>query len=431
MSISVSITPASSALGSSIESAEITDGTIVGADLNDSVVNDLTTVSVASGDYLALADVSDSNKKKKGLVSDITALAVADSSIVKTSGDQTVAGVKTFSSAPVMSGASISSGTIPEASVSGLVSDLAAKADDSGVVHNTGTESVSGAKTFTDNPTISGTAPSLLFVDSTPDVKNFRINVNDDIVDLRDNDAASGSLLALDIANNRVGIGKNNPATALDVSGTVTATAFAGPLTGNVTGNASTVTTNANLTGPITSVGNATSIAAQTGTGTTFVVNTSPTLVTPVLGVATATSVNKWTLTAPSTAATLTAGADSLTYTMPIVTCKIPSEHMQQNSKSAAYTTVLADAGGHILHPTADNNARTFTIDSNANVAYPIGTAITFVNQINTVTIAITSDTMTLAGAGTTGSRTLAASGIATALKIASTSWIISGTGLT
>jgi hypothetical protein len=58
---------------------------------------------------------------------------------------------------------------------------------------------------------------------------------------------------------------------------------------------------------------------------------------------------------------------------------------------------VLADAGKHILHPTADNNARTFTIDSNANVAYPLGTAITFINQINTVTIAITSDTMTLA----------------------------------
>lgn len=48
--------------------------------------------------------------------------------------------------------------------------------------------------------------------------------------------------------------------------------------------------TNANLTGPITSSGNATSIAAQTGTGTTFVVDTSPTLVTPNIGAATGTS---------------------------------------------------------------------------------------------------------------------------------------------
>ena len=46
----------------------------------------------------------------------------------------------------------------------------------------------------------------------------------------------------------------------------------------NTTGNAATVTTNANLTGPITSVGNATSIASQTGTGTKFVVQASPEL---------------------------------------------------------------------------------------------------------------------------------------------------------
>jgi len=54
-----------------------------------------------------------------------------------------------------------------------------------------------------------------------------------------------------------------------------------------------------NLTGPITSVGSATAIASQTGTGTKFVVDTSPTLVTPVLGVATATSINGTTI--PST----------------------------------------------------------------------------------------------------------------------------------
>lgn len=54
-----------------------------------------------------------------------------------------------------------------------------------------------------------------------------------------------------------------------------------------------------NLTGPITSIGAATTIASQTGTGTKFVVDTSPTLVTPVLGVATATSINGTTI--PST----------------------------------------------------------------------------------------------------------------------------------
>jgi hypothetical protein len=64
-----------------------------------------------------------------------------------------------------------------------------------------------------------------------------------------------------------------------------------------------------NLTGPITSVGSATSIASQTGTGTKFVVDTSPTLVTPVLGVATATSINGTTI--PSSV-TLVKTADTL-----------------------------------------------------------------------------------------------------------------------
>ena len=104
-----------------------------------------------------------------------------------------------------------------------------------------------------------------------------------------------------------------------------------------------------------------------------------------------------------------------------------------QNSQSAAYTAVAADSGKHILHPSADTTARTFTIPANSSVAYPIGTALTFVNQnaAGVLTIAITTDTMRLAGAGTTGSRTLAANGVATAIKLTSTEWIISGVGLT
>ena len=101
-------------------------------------------------------------------------------------------------------------------------------------------------------------------------------------------------------------------------------------------------------------------------------------------------------------------------------------------SKSAAYTTVLADSGKVIFHPSTDANARTFTIDSNANVAYALGTVLTFINMTSqAVTIAITSDTLYLAGTGTTGSRTLAQYGMATAIKMTSTTWIISGSGLT
>jgi len=102
------------------------------------------------------------------------------------------------------------------------------------------------------------------------------------------------------------------------------------------------------------------------------------------------------------------------------------------NSQIAAYTTVLADSGKCIFHPSTDANARTFTIPANGSVAYPIGTAISFVNMTSqVVSIAITTDTMYLAGTGTTGTRSLAQYGTATALKLTSTTWIISGAGLT
>jgi len=74
-----------------------------------------------------------------------------------------------------------------------------------------------------------------------------------------------------------------------------------------------TVLAPSNLTGPITSVGAATSVAAQTGTGSTFVMNTSPTLVTPVLGVATATSINGTTIPSSKTLV----ATDSTQYVVP------------------------------------------------------------------------------------------------------------------
>jgi hypothetical protein len=138
---------------------------------------------------------------------------------------------------------------------------------------------------------------------------------------------------------------------------------------------------------------------------------TSPTLTTPVLGTPASGTLSSCTVD----------GTNEVGY-----------KNIPQNSQSAAYTLVLADAGKHIFHPSGDANARTFTIDSNANVAYPIGTAITFVNMTSqVVTIAITTDTMYLAKDGTTGSRSLAQYGSATAMKITSTTWLISGSALT
>lgn len=122
-----------------------------------------------------------------------------------------------------------------------------------------------------------------------------------------------------------------------------------------------------------------------------------------------------------------------------LTNCKVESTHavgfrnIPQLAAENSYTCALSDNGKHILHPSYDTSARTYTIPPNSSVPFPLGAAITFVNQDGTGGIVTINcgDTMRLAGVGTTGSRTLARNGIATALKITTTGWIISGSGLT
>jgi hypothetical protein len=159
---------------------------------------------------------------------------------------------------------------------------------------------------------------------------------------------------------------------------------------------------------PVASGG--TGATTSTGSGA-VVLQTSPSLTTPALGTPTAGVLSSCTVD----------GTDAVGF-----------RNTPVNSQSGAYTAVLADAGKTIFHPASDNNARTFTIPANSSVAYPVGTVLTFVNLAAAdVTIAITDDTLYLAGPGTTGSRTLAEYGIASAVKLASTTWLISGNGLT
>jgi hypothetical protein len=101
---------------------------------------------------------------------------------------------------------------------------------------------------------------------------------------------------------------------------------------------------------------------------------------------------------------------------------------LPQNEQSGDYTCVLADAGKHIH---AATGVSTITIPANASVAYPLGTVLTIVNRAGgDISIAITTDQMILAGTSTTGTRTLASNGIATAMKTVTTGWVISGAGL-
>ena len=146
------------------------------------------------------------------------------------------------------------------------------------------------------------------------------------------------------------------------------------------------------------------------GTGTTVALTTSPNFTTPVLGTPASGNLTNCTVD----------GTNGVGY------INIP-----QNPQTGNYTLVASDAGKHIYHASGAA-AATYTIPANSSVSYVTGTAISFVNlSANAVTIAITTDTMYLSSAGTTGSRTLAQYGSATALKTANTTWIISGSGLT
>jgi hypothetical protein len=181
------------------------------------------------------------------------------------------------------------------------------------------------------------------------------------------------------------------------------------PVASGGTGITSFGTGVATFLGTPSSANLAAAVTDETGSGL-LVFATSPTLVTPVLGTPSSGTLSGCTVD----------GTDAVGF-----------RNTPVNSQDEAYETVLADSGKTILHPVEDDNARIFTIPANSSVAYPVGTVISFVNLQNTVTIEITTDTMYLANDGDTGDRTLAEYGMASAMKVASTTWIISGSGLT
>jgi hypothetical protein len=365
-----------------ITSAMITDGTIVNADINASAAIAYSklnlTGTIVSGDItndtIVNADIN-------------TAAAIAATKIAGTAVTQADTGTVTST---MIADGTIVNGDI-NASAAIAFSKIATPAADFAM----GSYKITGLGT----PTSNTDASTKLYVDtaisnlidgapSTLDTLNeIAAAINDtanfaDTVVLKTGSTMSG---ALAMGNNKI-TGLATPTVSTDAA---------------TKGYIDTVTVApSNLTGPITSVGSATSIASQTGTGSTFVVQNTPTLTTPVLGVATATSINgtsipssktlvvttdKLSVHAATTSSELAGvisdetGSGALVFgTTPALSDPKIAQAIG-NQSGTTYTFVLADQGKYIEF--TNSSAVTISIPTDASVAFPVGTSIDIMQE--------------------------------------------------
>jgi hypothetical protein len=417
---------------SGITSAMITDGTIVNADINASAaiaysklsLTGTITSSDIANDTIVNADIN-------------TAAAIAATKIAGTAVTQADTGTVTST---MIADGTIVNGDI-NASAAIAFSKIATPAADFAMggfkitglgTPSSNTDASTKAYVDTSISNLIGGAPSTLdtldeIAAALADTANFS-----DTVVLKTGSTMSG---ALAMGNNKI-TGLGTPTVSTDAT-----------TKGYVDG---ITTAPSNLTGVITSVGPATSIASQTGTGSTFVVQNTPTLTTPVLGVATATSINGTTIPSSKTlvvttdklsvhAATTSAelagvisdetGTGVLVFgTSPAISDPKIAQTINAQT-GTTYTFVLADQGKFI---TASNaSAQTYSIPTNASVAFPIGTSIDLI-QIGagqvTVSAATPGTTTLLSIGGTAASpKTRAQYSAITLKKVGTDSWYAIG----
>lgn len=104
-----------------------------------------------------------------------------------------------------------------------------------------------------------------------------------------------------------------------------------------------------------------------------------------------------------------------------------------QNLEDDDYIFALSDRGKHVYQSGA-GIAASWLVPNNSDVAFPIGAAITLIND-GAGSISIDGDTdvtLVQAGTGTEGTAaTLDAAGMATLLQVAVDRWFVNGTGIT
>jgi len=183
-------------------------------------------------------------------------------------------------------------------------------------------------------------------------------------------------------------------------TGNITAPNFIGEVTGNVSGSAATATS-ATTAGTVTANAQPNITSVGTLTGVTVTGN-----------------ITGGNLIATGNIVGTTNGFD-------IGYLEIP-----QVVLSANVTAALSDSGKHLYSTTAGNLA--VTIPSNANVAFPIGSASTIVVQAagNVIIDKQAGVSLYLAGNSTDAGRVVSTYGMATIMKVGVDTWFISGSGV-
>jgi hypothetical protein len=181
---------------------------------------------------------------------------------------------------------------------------------------------------------------------------------------------------------------------ALGTPSSGVATNLTGTASSLTVGTATNVVTNANLTGVITSVGNATSIASQTGTGTKFVTDSSPTINTP-------------TFVAPALGTPASGVATNLTGTATGLTANTATFTASQTGTGSTYATNTSPTIATAVLNGFTGNTAAITIGTNQFVkdtAGDIGIGTTTTNAIGT------SRSVNIAGSATSGLSLVASS---------------------
>jgi len=333
---------------SSITSAMITDGTIVNGDISASAAiaysklaltgtitsSDIANDTIVDGDINTAAAIAWTKIAPSSTVS-ATELGYLDgvTSAIQTQIDSKLATATASSTyAPLASPALTGTPTAPTATAGTSTTQVATTAYVGTAISNL----VNGAPTTLD--TLAEIATAL----------NNTANFSDTVV-LKTGSTMSG---ALAMGTNKItGMGTPTASTDAATKGYVDGVTIAP----------------SNLTGPITSVGSATTIASQTGTGTKFVVDTSPTLVTPVLGVATATSINGTSIPSTKTLVVTTDKLSTLAATTSAELAGVISD--ETGSGSLVFATSPTLVTPNLGTPSAINLTNATAVPSDATKA--------------------------------------------------------------